>query len=298
MSNGSANQKLYERLRDSAKFRRFCRLLYEMSGLNLVIMNTKAELRNGLDTYIKERDAPFCEFMRRSPKFLKACNKCDARHYAEAVKKKRALCYTCHAGLVDMIVPIRINAVHAGALIGGQLFVSPPTEESFAEFYKKVSSYGFDREKLKRLFFETKRMEARRLRCAVELAELFAEHVEELGSRIFMERKVEGLAERALEILRHEYRTQLTLDELAERLGVTPQYASSLLSKETGDTFSGHISALRVERVKLLLSSTSYSLGYIATESGFGSIRSFNRCFRELTGMSPGEWRKSFSGKA
>lgn len=286
------NQK-FKKLRDSAMFRRFCRLLCEMSGLRLIFMDSETEKRDSLD--YKDGSGLLCNFMRKNPGFLAACKKCDAIHFAEAVKKKHAVCYACHAGLMDVIVPIRINGIQSGALIGGQLFLAPPSEKSFHEFFSGVRSYGFDSEMLRDFFFKTKRMDAKRLKCVVELAELFAEHVEELGSRIFDERKGEGLAETALEILRKEYRTPMTLSDLAEKLGITPQYASSLLTKETGDTFGGHIANLRVERVKLLLESSDYSLEWIASEAGFSSIRSFNRCFKAFTGMTPSEWRRSLS---
>jgi AraC-like DNA-binding protein/quercetin dioxygenase-like cupin family protein len=49
----------------------------------------------------------------------------------------------------------------------------------------------------------------------------------------------------------------------------------------------------RVERAKHLLKSSHLSISYIATESGFDSVSSFYRVFREMTGASPQEYRTS-----
>ena len=41
-----------------------------------------------------------------------------------------------------------------------------------------------------------------------------------------------------------------------------------------------------------LITNTAMSLTEIAYESGFGSVRSFNRAFRGLYGITPGEYRE------
>jgi len=48
----------------------------------------------------------------------------------------------------------------------------------------------------------------------------------------------------------------------------------------------------RVEHAKHLLTGTKNSVQYIADESGFNSAASFFRIFREMTGVTPQEYRR------
>ena len=61
--------------------------------------------------------------------------------------------------------------------------------------------------------------------------------------------------------------------------------------------YSKWLNAVRVEKAVSLLPEDSLSLTEIAMLSGFKSIPSFNRVFREEKGMAPGEYRALFVGK-
>ena len=79
--------------------------------------------------------------------------------------------------------------------------------------------------------------------------------------------------------------------EAAQEIGVSPQYLSSLLKKSTGYTLNEHLHNLRVSKARRLLRDSAMSISEIALESGFLSIRTFNRVFSEKSGMSPRDWR-------
>ena len=53
---------------------------------------------------------------------------------------------------------------------------------------------------------------------------------------------------------------------------------------------------IRLERASELLAQGGRTLTEVAMLSGFQSIPSFNRVFREEKGMSPGEYRALFIG--
>ena len=46
---------------------------------------------------------------------------------------------------------------------------------------------------------------------------------------------------------------------------------------------------------KLITGNPSYSISKTALESGFSAINTFNRSFKELTGMTPSEYRDNSS---
>ena len=54
------------------------------------------------------------------------------------------------------------------------------------------------------------------------------------------------------------------------------------------------VHAIRLRRIKQLLTSTDYILPRIAEESGFAYHEYMSRFFRKQTGMTPGEYRRKY----
>lgn len=89
-----------------------------------------------------------------------------------------------------------------------------------------------------------------------------------------------------------------TLDrvQVAEKLGISPNYISQLVNTITGDNFSTYINRYRVEAVKAMITNAefdNYSLLAIGLESGFSSKTTFYTAFKKLTGMTPNMYRKT-----
>lgn len=87
----------------------------------------------------------------------------------------------------------------------------------------------------------------------------------------------------------------LTLQSLAEKLGVTPHRLSWLLNEELRVTFTSLINVYRIEEVKSRLADSSCngeSILQTAMEAGFHSKASFNRAFKLNTGMTPSEYKR------
>jgi AraC-like DNA-binding protein len=86
----------------------------------------------------------------------------------------------------------------------------------------------------------------------------------------------------------------LTLSDVARRLGVNETYVSRAFNLGLGQNFNGLINAMRVEAVKQRLAAGGVGeILTLALDCGFSSKASFNRVFRELTGLSPSAWRKA-----
>ena len=83
---------------------------------------------------------------------------------------------------------------------------------------------------------------------------------------------------------------EFTLQDMADRLGYSYFYISKRIRQVFQVPFTTLVSQYRVARVKALLEGGKCTVSQAALGSGFGSIRSFNRIFRELTGMTPSQY--------
>ena len=54
----------------------------------------------------------------------------------------------------------------------------------------------------------------------------------------------------------------------------------------------------RIDRAKELLRQTTTPIADIAIQSGFADQAAFTRTFRQIMGMSPGQWRRYIAARA
>ena len=84
---------------------------------------------------------------------------------------------------------------------------------------------------------------------------------------------------------------RITIEDLADELGVSASYLSRLFKKETGDSVSIYIRRQKMEIVKNLLQYSEYSMIDIANRLSFSSQSHFTQQFREFVGMTPKKYR-------
>ena len=94
-------------------------------------------------------------------------------------------------------------------------------------------------------------------------------------------------------------KNNLTADDLsqgamAEMAGISREYFSRIFKNVTGMNYSKWLNMIRLEKATELLAEDGRTLTEIAMLSGFQSIPSFNRVFREEKGLAPGEYRALF----
>jgi len=88
--------------------------------------------------------------------------------------------------------------------------------------------------------------------------------------------------------------TELTLQQLADKLNVPPYQVSVTLNEGMKKSFYDVINGHRVEEAKRLLldsKSKNYTILSIGFEAGFNSKTTFNTVFKKFTGFTPTEFR-------
>lgn len=99
---------------------------------------------------------------------------------------------------------------------------------------------------------------------------------------------------RLLSIVHEFYQTGITLDEIGNRLNMTPEYLGTLFHKEMGISFSAYMKEYRIGKAKELLCTTQMKLYEIAERVGYSDPKYFSKVFKEATGQLPNEFRKTY----
>lgn len=90
----------------------------------------------------------------------------------------------------------------------------------------------------------------------------------------------------------NRFTKKVTLDEIANYVGYSKFYTSSMFSRFYGKTIQEFLVEQRVNYAKHLLAVTDYPISQIVMESGFSSIGNFYPHFRRLVGCKPLDYRK------
>lgn len=137
------------------------------------------------------------------------------------------------------------------------------------------------------------------LRARGALMDLLAEYLDRSGEDAVFPRKT-GAEEIPAEKLRllgkyisEHLGEDLTLESLAEQVHFHPNYFIAFFKKYFGVSPLRYVSNLRIEKAKSLLKSTSLPIHEIAVRTGYHDLYHFSRRFKEQTGYSPSDFRKT-----
>lgn len=87
---------------------------------------------------------------------------------------------------------------------------------------------------------------------------------------------------------------KISLERLAERVGLSPTYLSKLFHKEVGVTVSAYITKKRIETAENMLKFSDYTCLEISDYLCFSSESHFIHAFKKHTGYTPKNYREQF----
>ncbi len=139
--------------------------------------------------------------------------------------------YRCHAGLVDIGVPVISEGQHIATLLTGQVLNGPPTEEGFVQIRKDVAHLEYvDLEELEKAYWEVPVVSDTEIRNAIEVLQVLAEYLGNAWQRLSKLVREQQRQTRELQLSRKEF-AHLLLDgcledrsgfgELMKRIGLT-----------------------------------------------------------------------------
>lgn len=86
-----------------------------------------------------------------------------------------------------------------------------------------------------------------------------------------------------------------TVQYIADKLNLSPNYLGDMLRVHTGQNAQQHLQHVVIEKAKELLGITTMSVGEIAYRLGFQYAQSFNKLFKSKTQLSPLQFRSSLN---
>jgi AraC family transcriptional regulator len=98
------------------------------------------------------------------------------------------------------------------------------------------------------------------------------------------------------ELVHAKMEDDLSLDEMAQSVGLSTAHFARMFRKSTGETPHQFVLRQRLERAKAMLRAPDARVLDVAVASGFKTQQHFAQVFRDVCGISPTEYRQDFVG--
>ncbi|SDB29178.1 response regulator [Eubacterium oxidoreducens] len=99
----------------------------------------------------------------------------------------------------------------------------------------------------------------------------------------------------ALAYMEENYKENLSLQNVADAIGISKNYLSNLFKKELDITFVNYLTGLRIERAKELLKEGSLKMYEVAEAVGYNDYAYFSQIFKKHTGVTLSAFRSQAS---
>ena len=115
----------------------------------------------------------------------------------------------------------------------------------------------------------------------------------ELDVYLTAEKKLNFFVGETIKRIKNDYRQKLSIESIADELGVSPSYLSRKLKKATSQTFLDILNKYRIQKAAELLATGKDRIYEIANMTGFKEYKHFCNVFKKYTGSSPSDFMKS-----
>ncbi|UJF34511.1 response regulator [Paenibacillus hexagrammi] len=127
-----------------------------------------------------------------------------------------------------------------------------------------------------------------------KVAEWFREQllqIAEAGAPVSSDSVKHSSVERARSFIAEHCTRDLSLQEVAEHVGMNPTYFSVLFKEEIGESYIKYVTRYRMELAKSLLSK-GLKVNDVSEKVGYHTYRHFSEVFKKYTGLTPGQFKE------
>ncbi len=101
--------------------------------------------------------------------------------------------------------------------------------------------------------------------------------------------------QKAIDYIRSNYQRPIRLDDIAKSAAMSHSYLSNTFKAATGMSPYSYLMTTRIEKAIEMLAQTDKTILNIALECGFSSLTAFNKAFKQFTGLTPTDLRRSYA---
>ena len=292
MKFAALNRRVFLRLGQEKLLWEYRDVLQQLQGIVLDFHNAEGE---SLRLASLQHFNPYCVMIRNTAVGNEGCRKCDAEHVAVAVEKRKCHSYCCHAGLMELILPLYDAAGgFIGCMTSGQFLVEGEREFDDGELREVARRCGLEVSRVVELYRNSPRLRGEQLAGVAGYLALIGRLVTSTHDRLtFMEKvNTPDRIELIRKYVEENYMHPISVGSASRRFFMSDGYFLHFCGKNLGMSFMNYVRSFRVAKACEMLTETNLPISEISRLCGFGGLSQFNRGFRAATGTTPRDYRK------
>lgn len=258
------------------------------TGVNIALIQEDFSRAKGLTplfTTQESKTADYCEILKSIPCARDCCIQCDREILGKCRKSGKMEMHVCHAGLVDVAIPVLYGKKVLCYILLGQM----KQENSFLAFRDHIVGLGADVEKMQKAYDKLPLYDADKIDSVTRLAVMLAKYI------MFENMLVMGVSrnvEKAVVYIDEHLSEDISVEKLSKAIGVSKSVLYNNFHDVFGCTVHEYISEKRIEKSLEYLLCDDLSMEEIAQKIGFSGAAYYGAVFKKKKGMSPLKFKK------
>ena len=259
---------------------------YRLTGLTISIWDTYFQQ---LSFQPKEMSA-FCRVVKSCVKGKRRCFLSDKKLCIECSRTGQVTTHRCHAGLIDIAVPIKYKDSIMGYIIFGQI-AAKEKEDILPQLKKLAKDIGADTDKLIWAYEKLDMYDKSKTESAANILKLATRY---LWLSEYTEIGYNAAASQIDNYIKAHISENISVRSLCNTFGLSKKRLYEISHEWFKTSIGDYISLVRIKEAKRLLCSTDYPINEIAYMVGIRDYNYFTKFFKAHVGTPPLRYRKEF----
>ena len=235
------------------------------------------------ETYINNR---YCASIQENNEGHCLCIQSDETLLEKCCQTKTMQMHICHAGLMDVVVPILYNDEIIAYLILGQM----KTETDFSKIFPQISKFDLSMSEMQKNYQQLEFYNSKKVQSVANIASMLAKYI---MTENIINPYLNPIIEKAKTYISANLEKRLNVQDISEHINVSKSVIYKIFHDQFGCTVSEYVNSKRIEKAIDLLKYTDLSIEEISVKTGFSSSSYFTRVFTAQTGTSPLKFKKT-----
>jgi len=252
---------------------------YHITGINLAILD-----RNFCGVTDSSLYATgFCSLVHQEKSGI--CAESDRLILERCSVSKKPEMHICHAGLIDIALPILYQDTIMGYIIMGQMRRDMP----FSKIAPLLSAFATDQKLFEQEYETLICYNDEQAMSAARLAVMLTSHI---LTKNMIKPDYDYTTETIIRYINENLAENLSISSLCTALNLSKNVLYEQISQAFGCTVNEYITDCRIRLAKEMLLHTTEPIGSICEQTGIMNDTYFCRLFKKKTGLTPLQYRK------
>ena len=255
---------------------------FNATGINILLLDSN------FSTISQSKNAEnnYCKCIKKTVTGRKTCIVSDRELFKKCSISRKPEIHTCHAGLIDIAVPLIYEKDIIGYIILGQM----KKDDDFEVVKEYTEKLGIKTSEIEPLYNSLTKFDSGKIQSIENIAAMLAKYL--LLENLLKPYSYHNI-EAALAYIHNNLDTALSIQSISENINLSKSSLYKYFHKRFNCTVNEYINSKRIEKAIKLVIGTDLSIEEISRMTGFASGAYFTRVFKKETGTTPLKYRKN-----